>query len=163
NGTLVVEIDDETEARVKNGKLVLTGPDGKVRYTLAPSERNRKIDAGPYRVRVEGADGLKVDTPEFTLKKGGKVTVRVTATARAFDRDRRAAEGVLPVGGLVKVKGQERDIKAAAGLPREAFRLTGIDLRDNKQVNDASLSIFKGCKNLTGLWLGGTKVSDAGL
>ena len=84
NGTLVVEIDDpETEARIKDGKLVLTGPDGKVRYTLSPGERDKKIDAGPYKVRVEGADGLTLDTPEFTLKKGGKVTVRVRAEPKA--------------------------------------------------------------------------------
>ena len=30
NGTLIVEIKDaETEARIKDGKLILTGPDGK--------------------------------------------------------------------------------------------------------------------------------------
>src|SRR5207253_875983 len=47
SGTLLVEInDDETEARVKGGKLGLTGPDDKVRYTLAPGERDAKIDAG---------------------------------------------------------------------------------------------------------------------
>ena len=79
NGTLIVEIaDDEVEARIKGGKLVLSGPDGKPRYTLAAGERDKKLDAGAYKIRVEGADGLTLDTPEFILKKGDKVTVRVT-------------------------------------------------------------------------------------
>ena len=60
NGTLVVEMDDkDVEARIKNGKLILSGPDDKVRYTLAPSERNKEVAAGAYKVRVEGADGLR--------------------------------------------------------------------------------------------------------
>jgi hypothetical protein len=34
---------------------------------LQPSERNKQLAAGDYKVRVEGADGLTLDTPEFTL------------------------------------------------------------------------------------------------
>ena len=79
NGTLIVEVaDDEVEAKIKGGKLVLSGPDGKVRYTLSAGERDKKLDPGAYKIRVEGADGLVLDTPDFTLKKGDKVTVRVT-------------------------------------------------------------------------------------
>src|SRR5262249_8859575 len=52
NGILVVEMnDDEVEARIKNGKLILTGPDGKVRYTLTPSDRRKKLEAGSYKIR----------------------------------------------------------------------------------------------------------------
>jgi len=78
NGTLLVEMnDDEVEARIKKGKLILSGPDDKVRYTLTPKDRSKKLDAGPYKIRVEGADGLVLDTTEFSLRKGDKVTVRV--------------------------------------------------------------------------------------
>ncbi|QEL15099.1 bifunctional serine/threonine-protein kinase/formylglycine-generating enzyme family protein [Limnoglobus roseus] len=84
NGTLIVEISDpEIEARIKDGKVILTGADGKTRYTLAPSDREKKITAGAYGIRVEGADGLTLDTSQFTLKKGGIVTVRVSATSKA--------------------------------------------------------------------------------
>jgi formylglycine-generating enzyme required for sulfatase activity len=55
----------------------LAGPDGKTRYTLSAKERKKTLAEGGYTLRVEGADGLSVDTPEFTLKKGRKVTVRV--------------------------------------------------------------------------------------
>ena len=44
-------------------------------------------------------------------------------TAKA-DADRKAAEWVLSVGGKLWVNGQERDIKAAADLPKERFTLT---------------------------------------
>jgi Leucine-rich repeat (LRR) protein len=168
SGTLIVEIDDaETQARIKDGKLILTGPDDKVRYTLSPSERNRTIEAGQYRIHVEGADGLAVDTPEFTLKKDGKVVVRVTldprTVAKSLDPDRKAAEYVLSIGGVVRVNGQATEIKAAADLPREEFRLTQVLLNENRQVSDAGLACFKDCENLLHLYLSGTRVGDAGL
>ncbi len=168
NGTLIVEMNDpEAEARIKGGKLILTGPDDKVRYTISPSKRDNKIDAGPYKIRVEGADGLTLDTPEFTLKKDGKVTVRVTVDpgtgAKSLDPDRRAAIWVLSIGGTIKVNGQHREIKAAADLPSAAFRVTWFDLHEKEQVSDAGLAHFKDCKSLIYLGLQGTQVSDVGL
>jgi eukaryotic-like serine/threonine-protein kinase len=172
NGTLVVEMDDkEVEARIKNGKLILSGPDGKDRYTLTANDRSKELEASPYKIRVEGADGLVLDTPEFTIKKGQQVTVRVTLEQKAvvkkdkpdLDPDRKAAEYVLSIGGAVKVNGQDREVKAAADLPPEAFRLTLVDLQGNKQVSDVGLTCFEGCSNLTVLWLRNTQVSDAGL
>jgi hypothetical protein len=88
NGTLIVEMNDnDVEARIKNGKLILSGPDGKVRYTLTPQDRSKKLEAGPYKIRVEGADGLVLDTTEFTLQKGGEVKVRVTMAPKAVVKD----------------------------------------------------------------------------
>ena len=55
----------------KKGKLILLGPDGEVRYTLTPTDRNKKIAVGLYKIHVEGADGLVLDTPEFTIKERG--------------------------------------------------------------------------------------------
>jgi serine/threonine protein kinase/uncharacterized membrane protein/phage FluMu protein Com len=174
NGTLLVEMnDDEVEARIKGGKLILSGPDGKVRYTLSPSERKNKIDEGPYTVHVEGADGLVVDTPEFTIRKGRPVTVRVTLERKAaatdspkglVDPNLKAAEYVLSISGWVRVDGVERNITAVADLPGEPFRLTWVMLRDNGRV-DPDLAAFKGidCGKLTKLDLWGTGVSDAGL
>jgi predicted RNA-binding Zn-ribbon protein involved in translation (DUF1610 family) len=168
-GTLIVELDGtETEARIKNGKVVLTRPDGKALYTLSPSERNRELPAGAYRVRVEGADGLTLDTPEFTLKKGETAVVRVRAepkaVAQAGDPDRRVAEWVLSIGGSVQLIGERNvEVSKLAALPQESFRLTGVYLDDNKQVSDEDLVRLKECKNLTLLSLPNTKVSDVGL
>lgn len=81
-GTLVVEIKDpEVQARIKNGKLILSGPDGKDGYTLSPTEQKKPLDEGRYNIHVEGADGLVVDTPEFMIKKGGNVVVSVKLQA----------------------------------------------------------------------------------
>ena len=178
NGTLVVEMNDaETEARIKKGKLILTGPDDKVRYVLAPSERNKKIEAGSYKIQVEGADGLSLDTSEFTLKKGDKVTVRVTAAPKATpaanaselqaaptasDPDREAAEYALSLGGMVRVNDQDRDLKAISDLPREPFRLTGLTLKES-HANDAALAPFRSCKNLSYLDLSWMDLTGAGL
>jgi len=117
DGTLVVELHDkDVEARVKNGKLVLLGADGKERYKLEINKSNTPVAAGEYRIRVEGADGLVVDTPEFKLTNGGKVTVRVTVDPKlvkqgkpkpkdppVMDADRKAAEWVLACGGQLMV------------------------------------------------------------
>jgi eukaryotic-like serine/threonine-protein kinase len=78
-GTLIVEIDDpKIEARFKDGVLQLYGADGQIRYSLKPGEHDKTLPAGHYLIRLTGADGLSVDTKEFTLKRGDTVTVRVS-------------------------------------------------------------------------------------
>jgi serine/threonine protein kinase/Leucine-rich repeat (LRR) protein len=175
NGTLIVEMDDDVEALIKNGKVILSGPDGNVRYTLSANERQNTIEAGVYTVRVDGADGLVLNTKEFTLKKDGQVKVRVTVAPKAVakveskkeplkpDPDRQAAEYVLSVGGTIRINNYESEIKQVAILPREPFRLTWVELGDCKKVGDEGLSCFKDCKNLTHLGLRGTPVTDAGV
>src|SRR5207253_2798745 len=130
------------EARIKFGKLVLVGPDGKERYTITASERNNKISTGEYKVRVEGADGLVVDTTEFTLKKGDMVTVRVTVDPKSVAKkpepenkaatERKAAEWVLSAGGTVTVMadGNETEISAGKDLPGGPLTLRTLLLND---------------------------------
>src|SRR5262249_605013 len=145
------------------------GADGKDRHVLRPSERNKELKAGPYLVRVEGADGLTLDTTEFTLKKGGRVTVRVTLESKTgaktegpgVDRDRKAAECVLSLGGAGWLDDHEH-IGKPGTLPGGPFRLTTVWLADTK-VTDADLAQLKGCKNVTVLTLGHTGVGDAGM
>jgi hypothetical protein len=71
----------------------------------------------------------------------------------SLDPDRKAAEYVLSVGSLVRVNDEDRDIRVVAELPKEAFRLTYVDLARNPKVNDTGLAAFKGCTNLTTLYL----------
>jgi hypothetical protein len=80
----------------------------------------------------------------------------------AADPDRAAAAWVIAQGGSVRVNGEEKDIKAAAGLPKGQFTLTGAGLADTK-VTDAGLAQLKGLKNLTRLHVRKTKVSAKGL
>ncbi|MBI1903292.1 MAG: leucine-rich repeat protein [Planctomycetia bacterium] len=80
-----------------------------------------------------------------------------------IDSDRRAAEWVLSIGGTVRVNDEERDIQAVAELSQQSFRLTAVNLYQNRQVTDAGLACFDRCRNLASLNLGETSVSDAGL
>jgi hypothetical protein len=86
-----------------------------------------------------------------------------TGQALSADPDRRAAQWVLGSGGTIRIDWQDQDIKSSAELPKQGFRLTWVDLRDNKQVDDAGLASFKTCKNVSGLFLGNTQVTDTGL
>ncbi|MFO0843259.1 MAG: protein kinase [Gemmataceae bacterium] len=174
DGTLVVELaDEDVEARIRNGELQLVGADGKVKYALRPSEKNRAALApGEYRIRVSGADGLKLDTEAFEMKQGGRVTVRVTVEAGTAERkqgvvadtDRKAAEYVISIGGAVQVNGLERQYRQEPDLPRGPFRLSGVFFGNNIPVNDAGLAVFRECGHLTRLNLYFNKsISDAGL
>ena len=81
-GTFLVQVQSkEVEARFKDGALQLLGPDGQVKYTLKPSERNKRLPAGPYKIQVTGADGLTVDVEEFTMKEGDQIAVQVQLKA----------------------------------------------------------------------------------
>ena len=171
-GTLVVEIDDPgVSVKIDGSDVSITGAGaGQIRLK-------------PGRYTVKGVKDGKIVAQELvTITKDGKRVVRVsreappssaaTAEARAQrenadattnDPDRRAAEYVLSIGGMVKVNDQDQEIKVAADLPGESFRLTGVRAEDNKQVTDAGLVRFKDCKNLTSLVLWGTHLTDAGM
>jgi hypothetical protein len=167
-GTLEVRVDDPAvSVQIDGEDLVITGAGAK------------EIRLKPGRYTVEGRkDGQVVSRELVTVTKDNKQVVRVsleperkgpeekTLATPTTDADRRAAEYVLSIGGTVRVNGQTRDLKAAADLPREPFRLTLVELADNKQVTDMGLAQFKGCKDLTGLSLARTETglwSDEGL
>lgn len=85
NGTLLVEVDKDADVRFKNGKLEIRDPKtGKLLYTLAPSDKNKKLPPGDYLIDVVGADGLALSTKSFTLGKDGEKTVRVTLASAAI-------------------------------------------------------------------------------
>ncbi|VTR99815.1 protein kinase domain-containing protein [Tuwongella immobilis] len=172
-GTLVVDVEGDAEVRFEKGELRVYDADGKSKYTLKPSERNKSLPPGRYSVQVMGADGVKLNTDNFEMIKDGKVVLRVTVDpnalakqnpdpAKATSPDREAAEYVLSIGGAVKVNGDNREIKAAIDLPKGDLTLTWVDLVGTK-INNAGLARFTDCKHLTYLTLYGTKVSDAGL
>jgi serine/threonine protein kinase len=182
DGTFVVQIDDpNVEARFKNGALQIFAADGKLLHTLKPSERNKKLPPGKYLIQVTGADGLDLDTEEFTLKKGGEVIVHVVlqppapkknpvakppAPVAAKDPNREAAEFGLSLGGMVWIyhNNQLKQLSLAGGVPKEEFKVTVLKLYFTP-ASDEDLARFNGFKDLTHLWAfsAGKKVSDAGL
>src|ERR1019366_4740994 len=131
----------------------------------------RVLDTADGRIlhRVAGhttiTQGVAVSADGNVLSGSWDGTVKLWTfePKAAADPDRKAAEWVLSIGGIVKVNGEAREIKAPADLPQGVFDLTCVHLVDNPKVSDAGLTNFKDCKNLTRLVLFGTPVSDAGL
>src|SRR6185503_4825238 len=89
-------------------------------------------------VTVKGLEEFHAVVPGCKIDHDG-------GTIEAIDVDRRAAEYVVSIGGVVRVNGQNQDIKAATELPKERFTLTLVNL-GNTQVTDAGLANFKDCK-----------------
>jgi serine/threonine protein kinase len=79
------------------------------------------------------------------------------------DPDRRAADYILSISGMVRVNGTQTNIWNANELPNQPFNLSMIYLRDNRKVTDAGLAACDGCKGLRQLDLVRTGVTDAGL
>ena len=132
-GTLVVELSDPgLGARFKDGRLALVGPDGKERYTLSVGGQDRKIDAGAYTIRVVGADGLALDTREFTLRKNGQVTVRVTLDPKIAKKDEpKQADPAATLTGKQPAPPAER----VAELLRAARGALKSELSSNRPVD----------------------------
>jgi hypothetical protein len=130
DGTLVVEVDDpDADVRFKQGKLEVWA-DGKLKYTLSPSEKNKTLPPGKYLLKVVGADGVKLETTEFELAKDGKQTIRVTAEppARAAQADPpKAVDGIPEFPGKVvfhdTFDSQEKcQLPLADGPPRKEVK-----------------------------------------
>ncbi len=125
---------------------------------LAECKKLTQLNLKETQVTEAGVKKLAAALPACKIEWDGGV-IEPTAS---FDPDRRAAEYVLSIGGKVYLNDENGD--RAADLPQEAFRLTGVGLAGNKQVNDTGLAHFKDCKNLTKvLDLQSTQVTDAGL
>jgi hypothetical protein len=71
---------------------------------------------------------LRVQTANGTLAEGadGGDSAAPRFLARCSDPDRKAAEWVLSVGGVVQVNGGQWDTKGAGEWPQDPFRLTGV-------------------------------------
>lgn len=80
------------------------------------------------------------------------------------ERDRKAAEWVLSVGGSVRIDGRvSSPIDKVADLPAKPFRLTSVLLTGDTLEASPGLAHFKECKDLTLLSLGYKKVSEEAL
>jgi hypothetical protein len=133
---------------------------GQTHYAVFELEQPVAVNEGAVlRVTLE----FKSPTQNGHLLGCFRVSAAKEKVNPPSDTDRPAAEKVLSLSGTVKVNDQANEIKAAAELPSEPFRLTFVSLRENKQVTDADLAHLKDCKNLKGLIVSFTEVGDAGL
>jgi hypothetical protein len=142
DGTLTIEVAHPAiHTYLRFGRLVLTYQDGKT-STVPSATKALPLRPGSYTIRIEDEPDLELDPPEFTLKGGDAVTVRIRFS------DRGAAKRVLFLRGWVAVNIGHEPIKVANKLPLESFRLTGITLRELPDVTDAQLAFLQDCKNL---------------
>ncbi|MCI0704487.1 MAG: protein kinase [Planctomycetia bacterium] len=114
--------------------------------------KNTKLTEPGLKKLAEKLPGCKI------IHDGGTIEPTVVA-----DPDRKAAEYVLFIGGIVRVNGEAKDIKAAADLPKERFALVHINLGRNKKLTREGFANFSGCKHVTSLNLEAVDVSDAAL
>ena len=152
-----------------DGKVLVTGDGGTLRWydaTVTPMKLHGEWKQFASSQYFE----LAPDSRHVVLEQVGMLYVlrlpdSVIRKVAVADADRKAAEWVLFLGGLVRVNvnGEEREVKAAADMPKDQFTLTWVDLYHKKQVTDSELEILRGIKTLKGLILVGTQVTDAGL
>jgi hypothetical protein len=154
--------------------LHINDVDGKQLYTLKPSERDKVLLPGTYLIRVAGADGLELDTKEFTLKQGDKVVVRVflkppddpkivegKKNGTLLDPDRTLAQEVLKLEGTVIIQGKR--YTKLAELPEAPFRVSYIDLASKNGVTEELLKQLNLLEELRGINLSYTTIKDPGL
>lgn len=79
DGVLVVEFDEQTDLRFREGKLQVHDESGTLRYTIGPDLEQARIAPGNYRVSVVGADGMQLSTDRFEMTRGDRVILRVTS------------------------------------------------------------------------------------
>ncbi len=173
-GTVVLTIDQPEIA----GAEVFVDDQKKITITTDDDQQPVEISVDRTKGKLKVVKGgFETFVTDFEVKSRGKTPIKVhleplavakreqPAPSHTADPDRRAAEWVLSIGGSIRVGvgDQGRDITALADLPNDSIRLTRVDLNNNQKVTDAGLAHFKDCKNLTLLYLQGTRVSDAGL
>lgn len=116
------------------------------------------------KVTAKGIDALRKALPQCRIQWDGGV---VEPKRAAADPERRAAEWVLSVGGIVGVRVQgvlRGGIKDMDDLPHETFELVVINLGQNPSVDDTGLANLRNCRNLEQLNLYNSNlITDAGL
>lgn len=85
-----------------------------------------------------------------------------TPSAIDDDNERKAAEWVLSMGGIVRLGNDDHDTTAIAALPKERFTLSAVVL-SGTATTDAALVNLGELKALLSLRLDHTNVTDAGL
>jgi eukaryotic-like serine/threonine-protein kinase len=175
NGTLVVEIaNKEVEARFKNGELKIYDKKGVLKYTLKPSEKNKTLPEGEYKIEVTGADGVKLDTSEFTMSNGKSVEVRVLLLQKQqpkpvpVDPERSAVEKLLEITGsgrikmTLKSKAGSHEILKGTTLPKELFTIERIESYGMEKAH-GNLEILRNLKGITQLLLINANLQDSDL
>jgi Leucine-rich repeat (LRR) protein len=164
-----------------DGELKVVGA-YKEPITLRPGKVNLQITR-----KVADGEDFRFETDKLIVSKGDKIVLKIEVLEgevqlvqdgkgvidskplpaapgqiAASDPDRAAAEWVLSIGGKVQVN-EHNWTDSDAGLPKERFAVTQVNLATNASVTDAGLAHCRGLKRLTLLNLDSANVTDAGL
>ncbi len=127
DGTLIVDVDAAADVRFQKGELHIMGDDGKLKYTLKASERNKTLPPGKYLVEVSGADGLKVVTDKFEITRNGNATVHVTVAAEKKDDAVVATKPTVDDAWIKQVRALPADKQVEAVAAKMKERNPGFD------------------------------------
>ncbi len=152
------------DGRFKTKKFTVRRGDNEdlsIEYELLPKSESSKaktpLDSRP------GHEKLPVKLEVLPKSEAGKNQgPRESLTG---DRDRRAAETVLSLGGsvTVRVNGRDQPVEPGKTLPTGALQLTHVRLTDAFIVTDPTLAQLRDLPHLIDLGLDGTGMTDAGL
>jgi serine/threonine protein kinase/Leucine-rich repeat (LRR) protein len=170
-GELVIKADESVEVTIKRNDKPVED------LKLKKGDNIVSVYSGDIEVILKGAnaDEFLVKNNHITLKRGDKLVVEIERKAVAkseprpsgsgvADADRKAAEWVLKIGGVIHIRQEgHENAKVAKDLPTTPFQLDAVILHDNKKVDDFQLERLKGLTNLRWLDLNRTLVGDAGM
>ncbi len=117
----------------------------------------QSLDVRKTKLTAPALQQLSRALPQCQIHWDGGVIEPTVVT----DPDRRAAEWVLSVGGTVYTGGNW--LQSVAELPAQPFQLQGFVIESKPNITDASLAVFKNCRNLGTIHLIGVSVTDNGL
>lgn len=79
DGSLEIVYEGDADLRLHDGGIQIFDSKNQLKYTLSPSEKNHSLPPGSYRVKVVGADGVKLETESFEMAQAGVFTLKATA------------------------------------------------------------------------------------
>lgn len=162
-GTIIVEIDQPELA----GAVVSVDGQKKVTITAGAGKEPIEVvaDKKMHTLKITKG-GFETFTKQFTVKAGGKQTIRVrleksiAGTTNTPMTDREVAEWVIGLGGSMNIDG--KTITTIEQLPAGPFLIIGINL-GGASMKDDDLKRLAGLRTLQSLNLESTLISDTGL
>tara|TARA_R110002072_G_C7978936_1_gene536023 strand:+ start:59955 stop:64283 length:4329 start_codon:yes stop_codon:yes gene_type:complete len=120
----------------------------------------RRLSLTDNEISAEAIDSLHAALPGCRIESDHGT---FEPTVAVMSPDRRSAEAVLKLGGMVWVGSNFQQITDPGDLPTAPFSVTKIDLSQKKNIEDEFLANFRGLAGLQNLILTETSISDRGL
>jgi serine/threonine protein kinase/Leucine-rich repeat (LRR) protein len=106
------------------------------------------------KVTAKGIDKLQKALPNCKIVSDFETT---------NEPERHMAEWVVSIGGTIRVNNKEGRISRLEDLPKEPFFVSSISFSKNENITDHRLRSLKELKQLEGLYIEATPVTNAGM